>query len=251
MIQDQQEKLAVDTAERIKKYLSKSWTEDGQDAEAVEEISNEISSSIVDWLLAMHGPTAITTKAATAAKKAIKTHCYEDEAAALADMYNEAINAINDLHNDATASKQAEQAKQAEKDRLQSEREAKKIADKAKKVADKAKKDELAARKKLEASQDWDAIIAWQPEGRERVSLRTMQANIITGDARIYYLHYPDLDEAYKVVDMSAKSLYLLSHYDSVGTPIQWEMAISQFDETSSLATNKAGAQTIYRFYVG
>ena len=113
-IKDQHEKLAEATAKRIKKYLSKSWTEDGQDPEAVDEISNKISSSIMDWLLALHGPTAITTKAATAAKKAIKTHCYEDEATALADMYNEAINTINDLHNDATASNK--QAKQAEKD---------------------------------------------------------------------------------------------------------------------------------------
>ena len=241
--------MAEATAKRIKKYLSKSWTEDGQDPEAVEEISNKISSSIMDWLLALHGPTAKATEAATAAKKAIKTHCYEDEATALADMYNEAIKCINDLHNNASDAQKA--AKQAEKDRLQSEREAKKIADKAKKIADKERAKALAARKKLEASQDWDAIIAWQPEGREQVSLRTMQANILTGDERIYYLHYPDLDEAYKVADISSKSLYLLSHYDSIGTPMQWEMAISQFDETNSLVTNKAGAQTIYRFYVG
>ena len=250
-IQEQQQTLAVDTAERIKKYLSRTWTEDGQATDAVAETSAKVADAIKDWLLALHGPTAIATKAVATAKKAIKTHCYEDEASSVADMYNEAIMHINDLHNNATAKQEAKQAKQAENDRLRSEREAKKIADKKIKIADKAKKNELAARKKLEASQDWDAIIAWRPEGRELVSLRTMQANLLTGDTRNYHVHYPDLDEAYRITDMSAKSLYLLSHYDSVGTPILWEMAISQFDEASSIATNKAGAQTIYRFYVG
>ena len=244
-IKDQHEKLAVDTAERIKKYLSKSWTEDGQDADDVAQISNKISSSIMDWLLALHGPTAIATKAATAAKKAIKTHCYEDEGEVLADMYNEAINTINGLHN------KASDAEKEEKARLHAEREAKKVADKAKKEEDKKRKNELAAAKKLEASQDWDAIIAWRPEGRAQVSLRTMQANLLTGDARRYYLHYPDIDEAYKVVDISSRSLYLLSHYDSVGTPMYWEMSIAQFDDVTGIVTNKGGAQTTYRFYVG
>ena len=248
-IKDQQQQIAVETAERIKKYLSRTWTEDGQEAEAVAETSAKVADAIKAWLSALHGPTAIVTKAAAAAKKAVKTHCYEDEATALADMYNEAIAEINGLHNKASDAKK--QAKQAENDRLQSEREAKKMADKAKKEADKKIKNELAAKKKLQASQDWDAIIAWRPEGRELVSMRTMQANLLTGDARRYYLHYPDLDEAYKVSDISARSVFLLSHYDSVGTPIYWEMAISQFDESTGIVTNKAGTQTTYRFYVG
>ena len=140
----------------------------------------------MEWLLALHGPTAIVTKAATAAKKAIKTHCYEDEASSIAAMYGEAIAEINSLHNN-HASEAEKQAKQAENDRLRAEREARKAEDKAKKEADKKIREALAHAKKLEASQDWDAIIAWRPEGRELVSLRTMQANLLTGDARRYY----------------------------------------------------------------
>ena len=249
MITQQQKKLAVDSAERIKKYLSRTWTDDGQEADAVAETSNKVADAVKEWLLALHGPTATATKAAAAAKKAIKTHCYEDETSSIVAMYNEAISAINGLHN--KASEAEKQAKQAEKARLQAEREAAKEADKAKKVADKEKKIADKAAKKLEASQDWDAIIGWRPEGQERVSLRTMQANIITGDARNYHIHYPDIDEAYRITDISSKSLYLLSHYDSDGTPMSWEMALSQFDESAGLVTNKGGTQTTYRFYVG
>ena len=250
-IQKQQQQISLQTAERIKKYLSRTWTEDGQEAEAVAETSDKVSSSIMDWLSALHGPTAIVTEAAAAAKKSIKTNCYEDEATALADMYNEAIAEINDLHNNNKAPDAEKQAKQAEKDRLRAEQEAKKMADKAQKEEDTKIKNELAAKKKLQASQDWDAIIAWRPEGRERVSLRTMQTNLLTGDGRIYYLQYPDLDEAYKVSDISVRSVFLLSHYDSAGTPMYWEMAISQFDESTGIVTNKGGTQTTYRFYVG
>ena len=242
-----QQQIAVDTAARIKTYLSKSWLADGQAADAVAETAEIVASSIKAWLSALHGPTAIVTEAAAAAKKAIKSHCYEDEAASIAAMYNEAIAAINGLHNNAAVFAAA----QAENDRLQAEKLAKKAADNAAREAAKKLKEELAAAKKLEASQDWDAIIAWRPEGREQVSLRTMQANLLTGDTRGYFVQYPVLDEAYKIADISSKSIYLLSHYDSDGTPMYWEMAISQFDETTKIVTNKSGAQTIYRFFVG
>jgi hypothetical protein len=245
--------VAVETATRIQKYLSRTWIEDGQEADAVAEISNNVAYAISEWLMALHGPTAKVSEAAAAAKKTILTHCYADESKNIKDMYEEAIGAINDLHNkeaaeDATAKAVAQEA---EKDRLKAEREAEREAKKIKKEEEKIKKAALAAKKKLEASQDWDAIISWRPEGREMISLRTMQTNKFTGDDREYYIHYPDLEEAYKVSDVSVRSIYLLSHYDSTGTPNFWEMAISQFDEATNVVTNKAGEQTTYRFYVG
>jgi hypothetical protein len=232
--------LAVETATRIQKYLSRSWTEDGQEAEAVQEVSAKVADSIREWLLALHGPTSIVSEAAAAAKKTILTHCYADEVKNIEDMYKEAISTIYDLHNNDAAREAAKQAEKA------AAREAAKKLEEAK-----IKKAALAAKKKLEASQDWDAIISWRPEGREMISLRAMQTNIVTGDARDYYVHYPALDEAYRVSDVSARSIYLLSHYDSTGTPIYWEMAISQFNEVTNVVTNKLGGQTTYRFYVG
>lgn len=242
---EQQKLVAVNTSIRLDKYLSKVWTNDGQ-AGAV-ETAKEVAVKIGAYLASMHtGQSKLTASLREEAEKLIVTFCDSEQSEKVRAELKEAVDAINSLHNSQAAAEKA--AKQAEKDRQAAEKQAAREADKAEKEAAKKLKNELAAQKKLEASQDWDAIIAWRPEGRAQVSLRTMQANIITGD---YYLHYPDIDEAYKVSDISSKSVYLLSHYLADGTPMYWEMAISQFDESSGLVTNKSGAQTAYRFYVG
>ena len=247
-VQEQQKNLSVQTSLRVEKFLSKAWTADGQ--EGAVETAKEVAVKIGAYLASMHaGQAKLTAKLKKEAEELIVTFCDDEQKTKVAAEVNEAVNAINKLHNTAADAEKA--AKQAEKDRLAAEKAAKTAADKAEKAAAKKLKDELAAAKKLEAAQDWDAIIAWRPEGREQVSLRTMQANIITGDTRGYYVHYPLLDEAYRIADISSKSVYLLSHYDSDGTPKYWEMAMSQFDETTKTVTNKGGTKTIYRFYVG
>ena len=220
-IREQQQKLAVDTAIRIQKYLSKVWTDDSQ--EGAVETAKEVSTKIGAYLASMHtGQAKMTAELKKEAYDLITTLCDDDQKTKVTDELREAIAAINLLANNQAAAVFA--AAQAENDRLQAEKLAAKLA--AKKAADEKKAADKAAseaRKKQKMAAQ-NALKNFRPEDCTLIKFEEMQK----GD----YIKFDNIagyTDVYPVYDLSNDYLYVIEGYNVAHKPDTINIDLAQF----------------------
>ena len=220
-IQEQQQKLAVDTAVRIQKYLSRVWTADSQ--EGAVETAKEVSTKIGAYLTSMHtGQSKMTAELKEEADKLIITLCDDEQKAKVTAEVKEAVDAINSLHNTSAAVEKSEKA--AEKERQAAEKAAAREKAKVKKESDKKAADEAKKQRQLAAKAAQKALQNFKKEDYNLIKFEEMEK----GDF-ISFDNIEGYTDVYPVYDLSRESLYVIEGYSSAFKPDIISVDLDQF----------------------